>query len=1612
MFPHTMTSNAAPEELTDYHAMTMEEILRTEEPLTWVFAGDSITHNAVWSQGMNSYSEWFEQYLYEIDRRDDSVVLSAWGGADIYDFQTYENTPSGNGAKADPGMGLENMITKYDPDVVFIKLGMNDRGKTQETWESYYNLMLDGIYEKGAENGKKPKIVLLTPSPLSGETIYNTEEEDTDSVWRFQRYLTGIAAERGLLLCDLVTAFTQEAVALGSDYASTFFTDPSDGGIHPNAAGQYLIFKTLSKTLGIYDEELPLYQLEYEDFNGAALWVDATSGVTYDNGYDALTTSGDGTQVDEAAMDEEEMNKDMPSLGAQAASLLAAIDFDSDSGVFPGGNSASEGRRVSLLDEAVCEDPLTLAEVQGLANEFTVVFRAKLEANNARANQPVLFISSDGTTNWNNAIALGIPSASNQCYYEIRSGGTERTSSANTFTIGNGNPSVDGGWHTIAIVQSADSFTYYLDGEVVGTKDYRVNSGYKIGSGFSDPTNFTAYIGYYADNQPTFHLKGKLDYYQLYGSALTAQQVKELADANPVESDSSEVEWSQAVTENNVWVIAGGEQMSGYEGPVVNRSLFRHIDNTTRDSNCAASVSTNGTCRDIRMVSVAAPGRTVEELNTKYDTLIARHDHQVFLLLPEVSAVCEEDYQHSADEVAAYKEAVKSLLDKEDGKVRILWTPLASADETINGYLDDYAQAVREIVAQDGSILFFDANRFMNENMAFNESLKRNWFEEDMYLSPLGAADVAYAFQCTSKNLNTTGMELRRHNLRLSSDERVFKGEYVRDYVEAGVEVQGTVISIDTAPIIAAYPDITNIWLVLLPGAGTGNYHKELRPLDEVADVVENGTVHTFEAPCSDPVIAVYGERGGKIYRFKDLAVEVTTSAQVTEKEPEPQGACLNHLEVVGAPAIGFEENKTQYDVTLYQYQREVQILAEAEEGLTITVNGTEVASGAYSGLIPVEDMATVTVKVSGTVNGIAAERTYTLDLTRQENPDIIITEVMQDAYWGYDTEGNDNYELIEVYNASGRDLNLLDYSIGHKKDYPYTKQDVSEGNWPYYFTGNNQAFQSTSSSAATYTGINEITKYSTYWEGGSDKEPEEVLFKADSTMVIWIKFSAPSVSDKEAYGKSLTYETLIKALKAHQGTHTLSVDIDGTDTAVVPVEEQLVVAEIPMGETVGDLKGRAKNTADSSPKNFYMGNHGAYSTGATTRSWLFVLKDSAVPAENGAITEAGDDIISAARFIRLGSNDKLSSVFAYDTERGISLVKDQATWDNAAIGQGHTSDQQGYCNLTSFGAVEYWQKPYDSGDSTPAVVVNNTPAYVVSGETGMISLDITDDEDIRYLELYVRRAGETEYRKLTRDFVLEAGVKNTGVSEDITSLAYTYELGELTGTVEYYGFVRDGNQHDTWFGSETSPESIAVTKTGMGTLKLSLSVAENEEPSAPDTTLTATITLTSASGDEAAALEGTYLIVNEAQEELGVIAADSSGTYRGSLLLRHGEEAYVKDLPVGTGYLVAFTLPGGYVDKTETALSGRIQRDVTATVALSLQAQSEEPGSGEEPKDPDAGTTETPNPQPESPDPTPESAGTTPKTADFGTTLLWCITGLITGVLLVAMAVRRKKCS
>ena len=1946
-------------ETVSYDEMSFSQILASQESLTWVICGDSITHNGSWSQGMNSYGEWIEQYLRSIGRKD-SVILSGVGGAKLEDLQPNATTRNGI------SVGTDDFITKFNPDVVTIKLGMNNRPADETSFKSMYNAMLDEVYRAAATNGKKPKVVILTSPPLSGENTYDLDVPGQDSVNRQVAWLNSIAANYNatngthIQVVDLRNAFTNERLVLGDAYYQTFFFGPSDGAIHPNAAGQYLIFKTVAKTLGFYDSSKAIFNHEYQDLNEGNMYVDSTYISDYSGSYGAVTD-----------VDGEEMNKTMPGLEKNTQPvLIASVDFTDQNGTFVGGNNYAGATRIDMTDTNVMDDALTLAEVQALGTEFSVIFRAKLNASNNN-NQPILFVSAAGTTNWNNAIALGAQGKADQIYYEIRSGGTELTNSPNTPSIDANKTAVNGQWHTIAYVQSANDLRYYVDGVLVATKAYKLNDGKTIGSVFANATKFVAHIGSYGENAgsyqldgkldyyqlyngalsaaevatltsnggnvddatqmnktmptvtdvnalasvdftsatgvfagtddyasstrvdltdetvvddaltleevqgmgrefslvlrarldstthqmhqallmltpgtdarwtnaisiggpgtannlyyevrqtvgettseltnssnviglaattpnvvdawhtiaivqrtdgldyyidgvlaesksyklkdgltfgdlftdateftahvgsfaqgdaKTYNLKAKLDYYQFYGTALTAAQVESLgsgvvsdadqmnatmptlpaveyvpnllasvdfdstngeldfgnsaglridtatdgyaintltqAEAATLGTDFSVIfraklnctyqsnqpvlyissngtdnwnnalvlgvpgkptdtvnnqlyysfltndklvvnkagqinfsgdaingdnkwhtvavtnkngtitlyvdgtqigqatgyglkdgitsigsqfanstdfavqigrygfkedgtsyklkgdfdywqlydgvlsasqiqkltaasgeaettdaaEWSDMDTDNANWAIAGGTQLIGYQGSVSSRSLLRLIENTIR--NCSG-----WTNRDIHVIPFAADGYDPEYLADNYNTIVAGHNYNVFMLLPEVPDVYAYGYSHSADLVAAYKADIQTLMANNSNKVKVLWSPLASNNDTINTYITAYAEAVREIAANDATILFFDANKFMNERMAANYSLKTNWFEEGMNISPLCAMDLTTAFYVHAGISTVTMSELKAHNLRLSSDTRPLK-DTVRDYIVPGVSVSGSSITVDASSILSAYSGLSNLRVAVLKAYGVGTDHHG--NWEDIAYFNGASTV-TFTAPWSNPVVTVLGDLNGYTYRFKDVSTAATGASLTVEHYTDG----LTGLEVVGAPAIGFDPDTAAYNVELYQYQRNVQIRAQGGDNLAITVNGVAVKAGALSQQIAVDGSATVTVAVSGG----AADKTYTLNLTRPANADIIITEVQQAS------SSSDLYDLVEIYNASGEELNLLDYALGYKKDYTdsvYTTQNM--GKYPYYFTGDDQAFNSRNGSTQTYTGINQITKNSTFWSGDNVvTEPDYIPFPADSTMVLWVKYS----NDKSA---DATYGTLMENLKGSTTTYTLP---DGTK--IVPTSDIIALAERPSGVSASGATNTASGKLPTNVTTFHLENHNKLTDdgGAdnSTRSWLFVLKDTAVRDDNASITEAGDDIISAAMFVRPTNSLNMSTVLYYDTVRGMALVKNPVSYGTDANGP-YYSSQYSYSNYTTFGAVEYWQKPYDFGDTAAPSIENKTPAGVLSGDDATIELVINEQEDgdIRYLELYVDTDNDGTYETVVKkDITLITSATNGGKAKDVVSHTETLSLTDLTNTVKYYGFVLDGNNNKAWLGSDTAPMTIEIVEPGQ--LRVNVNVL-NEAGEASDAEIEVSITLSK--GDSLINIGGNYVVYNAEGASVGNLNGGS-----GSVTVSNGEALIVKNLPEGAAYTLRVAVPNGYKDLTPTDnLTGKIGTTEGAT--------------------------------------------------------------------------------
>lgn len=225
----------------------LNERLKREKPLTWLFMGDSITHGALWTFGYKDYVELFTAYIkHSFNRPRDIFINTAVSGATI---------PSTLNR-------LETRLEPYQPDIVYMKLGANDVVSfTAAEYKENVKTILGHLQAKNA------LIILSTPTPS------NIGEMEAERMREYVRVLSEIAKEYPeLLFIDQFSALNayleEHPEGWKKDY--TFYTDEV---LHLGANGQLYMFHTLVKQLGLLEEDSPFFNYFYVSKEEDALIV-------------------------------------------------------------------------------------------------------------------------------------------------------------------------------------------------------------------------------------------------------------------------------------------------------------------------------------------------------------------------------------------------------------------------------------------------------------------------------------------------------------------------------------------------------------------------------------------------------------------------------------------------------------------------------------------------------------------------------------------------------------------------------------------------------------------------------------------------------------------------------------------------------------------------------------------------------------------------------------------------------------------------------------------------------------------------------------------------------------------------------------------------------------------------------------------------------------------------------------------------------------------------------------------------------------------------------------------------------------------------------------------
>lgn len=209
----------------------IRQLLRADEPVKWLFYGDSITHGALHTFGWRDYVELFaERVRFEMARATDVVINTAISG---------DNTRGLLG-------GFDWRVKQFEPHVAFIMIGMNDSTDTNDISLAEFEANLYELVERLGALGTMP--VLQTTCPILPGAAPDREPH----LPKYMDAIRDVAASRELPLIDHTAHWLEHPDS--SDYWMS-------RDVHPNEFGHRVFARLLFGELDIDDPQSPTCQL-------------------------------------------------------------------------------------------------------------------------------------------------------------------------------------------------------------------------------------------------------------------------------------------------------------------------------------------------------------------------------------------------------------------------------------------------------------------------------------------------------------------------------------------------------------------------------------------------------------------------------------------------------------------------------------------------------------------------------------------------------------------------------------------------------------------------------------------------------------------------------------------------------------------------------------------------------------------------------------------------------------------------------------------------------------------------------------------------------------------------------------------------------------------------------------------------------------------------------------------------------------------------------------------------------------------------------------------------------------------------------------------------------
>jgi len=202
----------------------ISDLLRRDQPVKWLFAGDSITHGAYHTIGWRDFTELFSERLrWELRRTRDIVIKTGISGWKITNLAN----------------DLDWNVLQFDADVVAMKFGMNDCTLGEDgldTFRSTYIATIEAIRARGAQ------VVLQTPNPV----LEYAGSPRTDWLAAYRAAVLEIAATCRVPLIDHYDRWSSRETYGTLQH---WLVD----GFHPNEYGHRALAQGIFEALAIWD---------------------------------------------------------------------------------------------------------------------------------------------------------------------------------------------------------------------------------------------------------------------------------------------------------------------------------------------------------------------------------------------------------------------------------------------------------------------------------------------------------------------------------------------------------------------------------------------------------------------------------------------------------------------------------------------------------------------------------------------------------------------------------------------------------------------------------------------------------------------------------------------------------------------------------------------------------------------------------------------------------------------------------------------------------------------------------------------------------------------------------------------------------------------------------------------------------------------------------------------------------------------------------------------------------------------------------------------------------------------------------------------------------------